>query len=65
MAIKINGYSNTGRLAKKARKRSEGEERNAKWTALSPDQKIAQLDRLGVAARRQRAKLQKGGENGE
>ena len=57
MAIKVNGYSNRIRLAKKAKRRLEAETRNATWASLTPKQQLAELDRRGVVVRRQRQKI--------
>lgn len=38
-------------------KREEAAERQAKWDSLSTAEKIADLDRRGVVAKKQRAKL--------
>lgn len=54
---KTNGYSNKGRLALKDRKRVEGENRNNEWRFLTPKQQLAELDRRGVTATKQRRVL--------
>lgn len=57
--IKINGYSNKHRLAKKARKRAEAEERVAKWRALSPEEQMTYLTKFFPdGAKRQRARIE-------
>lgn len=45
------------RADERARRRQEGEERNAVWQALSPLEQLKELDRRGVKATRQRHKL--------
>jgi hypothetical protein len=40
-------------------RRKEAEARNSTWAAMSPKQQLAHLDMLGVAAVKQRAKIQK------
>lgn len=45
--------------AEKDRRRTEAIERNAKWSRLSTKQKIEELDKRGVRAEKQRAKLEK------
>lgn len=55
--MKTNGYSNKERLARKARLRQEAEERNQRWAALTTSQKIAELNRRGLVATKQRQKL--------
>lgn len=41
----------------RARRRQEGEERNAYWQSLSPSEQLQELNRRGVMATRQRHKL--------
>ena len=48
---KTNGYSNTNRQAEKQRKREEGEQRNAAWAALSPQEQLKQLPKRGNSAK--------------
>lgn len=43
----------------KTRRKKEADERNAKWRALSPEQQLAELDKLGVRAVKQRARINK------
>jgi len=57
MAIKANGYSNRTRPMKKAKRRLEAEIRNEAWAELTPRQQLAELDRRGVRAKRQRQKI--------
>jgi len=38
-------------------KRHEAEERNARWAALTPEEQLAHLDRLGLRAEKQRKKI--------
>lgn len=40
-------------------RRREAEERHAKYDALTPAQKLARLDKLGLRAERERARIQK------
>lgn len=41
----------------KAKKRKETEERLAKWQALTPEQQLADLDRRGMRAVKQRTRI--------
>jgi hypothetical protein len=43
----------------KSEKRKEAEARNAEWAALSPQKQLAHLDKLGLVAKKQRAKIAK------
>ncbi len=47
-----------GKSLKRDQRREEAEERNAKWAALSPQEKLKSLDHRGVAALKQRVKIQ-------
>jgi len=41
------------------KKRRDAAERNERWSALTPEEQVAHLDRLKLTARKQRAKIQK------
>ena len=43
----------------KEQKRTESEERAEKWQALTPKEQLASLDKRGMRALKQRARLQK------
>jgi Spy/CpxP family protein refolding chaperone len=55
--VKTKGYSNSRRLADKARKREQAEARNATWAALTPQQQLEVLDKGGLKATKQRARI--------
>jgi hypothetical protein len=46
-------------MKSKELKRKEAEERNKNWSNMSPKDQLAHLDKLGVKATKQRAKLAK------
>lgn len=43
----------------KTQKQKEANERNAQWASLTPQQQLANLDKAGLVAKKQRAKIQK------
>ena len=45
--------------AERDRRREEAEARNSKWAALTPQQQLAHLDKLGHVAKKQRSKIEK------
>lgn len=45
--------------AKKAQRREEAELRNAAWAAMTPEHQIADLDARDMAAKKQRARIEK------
>jgi len=58
--VKTNGYSNVVRVAEKARRRAEAEERNANWQKLSPEEQLKYINtHFPDGAKRQRARLMK------
>lgn len=61
-ANRPKGARNKFFLAEKAQRRVEAEERNAKYQALTPAQRLARLDTAfgkGVGAKRERARIAK------
>jgi hypothetical protein len=57
--VKISGYNNRTRQADKIRKHEEAEKRNEAWRKLSPQQQLDVLDKGGLVATKQRARIQK------
>ena len=56
---KENSRKSGKAMLKLKQHREEASERNATWAALTPKQKLAALDKRGVTAKKQRAKLEK------
>jgi len=46
-------------MKSKELKHKEALERNTAWAAMSPEEQLAHLDKLGVTASKQRAKIAK------
>ncbi len=46
-------------MKKKEQRQREAIERNERWSALTPEEQMSQLDRLQLTARKQREKIQK------
>lgn len=55
--VKVNGYSNYGRIDAKTRRREEGEARNEAWRKLTPMQQIGVLNSRSGRSERQRRKI--------
>lgn len=55
--IKINGYSNKKRLAKKEKKRQEAEIRNKTYSLLSKEEKIRKAKKARGNSKQQLVKL--------